>query len=138
MLTVSTPGKVLLTGGYLVLENPNVGITLTGSSRFFVSINQAIVERDSNILSIQVISNQFAESYKYHYISQNNSIIVADAENNNVFVAKCLQIVFSFLTGHYREDFQLKLNSIMDKGKELEIFLYADNDFYSQMHQVMY
>lgn len=36
--TVSAPGKVLLAGGYLVLERPNVGVVLAATARFFTSI----------------------------------------------------------------------------------------------------
>ena len=33
----SAPGKVLLTGGYLVLDQPNAGLVLSTSARFFAS-----------------------------------------------------------------------------------------------------
>lgn len=34
MPTASAPGKVLLCGGYLVLERPNVGLVVAVSARF--------------------------------------------------------------------------------------------------------
>jgi phosphomevalonate kinase len=33
---VSSPGKVLIAGGYLVLERENIGITIATNARFFV------------------------------------------------------------------------------------------------------
>lgn len=33
---VSAPGKVLIAGGYLVLERENIGITIATNARFFV------------------------------------------------------------------------------------------------------
>lgn len=36
--TVSAPGKVLVAGGYLVLDRPNVGVVLAATARFFTSI----------------------------------------------------------------------------------------------------
>eukprot|EP00978_Attheya_sp_CCMP212_P029585 scaffold105567_cov32-Attheya_sp.AAC.1 len=37
-VTVSAPGKVLMTGGYLVLEQPNVGLVLAANKRFYTTI----------------------------------------------------------------------------------------------------
>lgn len=34
----SAPGKVLITGGYLVLERPNKGLVLSVDARFYTSI----------------------------------------------------------------------------------------------------
>lgn len=34
---VSSTGKVLLTGAYLVLEKPNAGLVLSTSARFYAS-----------------------------------------------------------------------------------------------------
>lgn len=36
--TVSAPGKVLIAGGYLVLDRPNVGVVLAATARFFTSV----------------------------------------------------------------------------------------------------
>lgn len=36
--TVSAPGKVLVAGGYLVLDRPNVGVVLAATARFFSSV----------------------------------------------------------------------------------------------------
>ncbi|CAN0544057.1 unnamed protein product, partial [Laminaria digitata] len=34
----SAPGKVLVAGGYLVLDRPNVGVVLAATARFFTSV----------------------------------------------------------------------------------------------------
>ncbi|CAN0295089.1 unnamed protein product, partial [Discosporangium mesarthrocarpum] len=34
----SAPGKVLVAGGYLVLERPNIGVVLAATSRFHTSV----------------------------------------------------------------------------------------------------
>lgn len=36
--TVSAPGKVLVAGGYLVLDKPNVGVVLAATARFYTSV----------------------------------------------------------------------------------------------------
>lgn len=46
--TVSSPGKVLLAGGYLVLEPENIGIPIAASARFYASVSlKVIVNIDS-------------------------------------------------------------------------------------------
>lgn len=34
----SAPGKVLITGGYLILEKPNAGIVLSTTARFYTIV----------------------------------------------------------------------------------------------------
>lgn len=34
----SAPGKVLMTGGYLILERPNAGIVLSTNARFYAIV----------------------------------------------------------------------------------------------------
>jgi hypothetical protein len=36
--TVSAPGKILIAGGYLVLEHPNAGITISATARFHTTV----------------------------------------------------------------------------------------------------
>jgi hypothetical protein len=40
--TVSAPGKILVAGGYLVLERPNIGITLAATSRFYATVCEQV------------------------------------------------------------------------------------------------
>ena len=42
--TVSAPGKALIAGGYLVLEQPNVGVVVSCPSRFYTTIKSCGVE----------------------------------------------------------------------------------------------
>jgi phosphomevalonate kinase len=45
-VTVSACGKVLLVGGYLVLESPNVGLVLAVDKRFYTTIQEKEMEMD--------------------------------------------------------------------------------------------
>ena len=47
-VTVSSPGKVLLTGAYLVLERPNAGLVISTSARFFASTKEASEQIDED------------------------------------------------------------------------------------------
>jgi phosphomevalonate kinase len=37
-VVASAPGKVLMTGGYLVLEKPNAGLVLSTNARFYAIV----------------------------------------------------------------------------------------------------
>ena len=41
---VSAPGKVLMTGGYLILERPNPGLVLSTSARFYAIVKPLLEE----------------------------------------------------------------------------------------------
>jgi phosphomevalonate kinase len=40
MYKVSAPGKVLLAGGYLVLDRPNRGLVISTSARFYCQLHR--------------------------------------------------------------------------------------------------
>lgn len=46
----SAPGKVLMTGGYLVLERPNAGIVLSTNARFYAIVKPLNNNIDPEIL----------------------------------------------------------------------------------------
>lgn len=57
--TVSAPGKVLVAGGYLVLDKPNVGVVLAATARFYTSVRWieeqvSLYLYDGTNLSLQV------------------------------------------------------------------------------------
>ena len=63
----SAPGKVLITGGYLVLERPNRGLVITVNARF-----QTIIEplaessaEQQHEFDVRVISEQFGSTIDY-------------------------------------------------------------------------
>lgn len=41
---VSAPGKVLITGAYLILEQPNAGLVLSTSARFYAVVKPIHVD----------------------------------------------------------------------------------------------
>lgn len=110
-VTVSAPGKMLLAGGYLVLERPNVGWVVAANRRFYTT-----VQASSEPL-IRVKSPQFHSEWIYEYnkgrlsTSSNNSSI-------NPFVEKTLRVCLLFLAPHTSQ-------------VSLDIIIQADNEFYS-------
>lgn len=65
---VSAPGKVLLTGGYLVTERPNAGAVLTLDARFYAVARSRPGSPARESISITSVSPQFRNSesaYQY-------------------------------------------------------------------------
>lgn len=138
-VTVSCPGKVLLAGGYLVLEAPNVGLTIATSARFHTSIDCVGKVGDdgnghSNTL-IEVDSVQFKEAYTFQYDQTSDELSQVSTLTNN-FVKKCLMMTLRFIRSHDCERFAKKLDDINSLQRCIRIQLRADNDFYSQIKRV--
>lgn len=142
VVTVSCPGKVLIAGGYLVLERPNVGITIAGTSRFYTTVKYSantastLHPTNHNILRLVVYSPQFFEEYRFDYNFITDEIVAAADSSSNTFVEKCLSMTMGFIKNHMGiEKFVAALKSMASSG-HLAIKLRADNDFYSQAAQV--
>lgn len=130
--TVSAPGKILLAGGYLVLESPNVGVVLAVDKNFYSTVvKKTKVEDESAATSITVHSPQFGATWKYLVTGHNDSIsgnvgleLKADPANksSNSFVEKTTRITMAYLCSDETTTKNLG---------DLEVTILADNDFYS-------
>jgi phosphomevalonate kinase len=158
--TASAPGKILLAGGYLVLESPNVGLVIAVDKRFYTTVeftsggnmddmgtasskadndigNAAPSDTFSDTLSITVKSPQFRQEWKYLY-QKNLFTLVADESFNtstNAFVEKTLRISLLYLLSrtsiHTDTDNNDKKNNTILRATALLVTIRADNDFYS-------
>ena len=68
----SAPGKVLITGGYMVLDRPNSGLVLTVNARFYAVCETLYSDRilGDNKLPISIIevySPQFHRRQQYRF-----------------------------------------------------------------------
>ena len=71
--TVSAPGKVLVAGGYLVLERPNIGLVLATSARFHSrvaweiesAVGAGVSPEGRGLLSISLRCPQFNQYVRY-------------------------------------------------------------------------
>ncbi|CAB9520370.1 Phosphomevalonate kinase [Seminavis robusta] len=133
--TVSAPGKILLAGGYTVLESPNVGVVLAVDKKFYSTVvkHEPVPSSDSeptnkkpkveDSATISVHSPQFGATWKYNAkISEQGLELTPDADNKstNPFVEKSLRITLCYLVVSQQQ-------TLCD----LEITILADNDFYS-------
>ncbi|KAI0298595.1 ribosomal protein S5 domain 2-type protein [Russula brevipes] len=135
-LVVSAPGKVLLAGGYLVLDPAYSGVVVSTSSRFYTVISQGTANR------VVVRSPQFINATWYYawFISQPDtalppSIVVSQLESptisKNKFVHLAIQKTL-LLALEVKGPAELE----QALGTGLDITIAGDNDFYSQQDQL--
>lgn len=120
--TVSAPGKVLLAGGYLVLESPNVGLVIAANKRFYCTVEKWHAE-SSDSCQFQVKSPQFHAMWEYQASLYDGGVSLTASPDNsseNGFVEKTLRVTLAY---------------ILQSGKKLpskvNLTIQADNDFYS-------
>ena len=133
--TVSAPGKILLAGGYLVLEAPNVGVVLAVDKKFYSTVKVVASSEKKAGGAIAVHSPQFGATWNYFLGGNSKSKdgapgsshwdLQADPANasSNSFVEKTLRITMAYLLFSATSDLWQK--------QDLEITILADNDFYS-------
>ncbi|KAF9531647.1 ribosomal protein S5 domain 2-type protein [Crepidotus variabilis] len=123
---ISAPGKVLIAGGYLVLDPAYSGIVVSTSSRFYTAIQDFFSKPDT----IRVRSPQFSDASWTYTVAFNPDISVQPSPENsssNKFVHLALQHSLALaveVQGVARV--QEKLTQALD------IAIVGDNDFYSQ------
>jgi phosphomevalonate kinase len=132
--SASASGKVLITGGYLILEQPYHGITMSMSARFHASV----ISRDTSSSELDVnlqeavplivhAPQRHPTPLVYGFSQTSHSIMEINAESkSNPFVLLTLQYVFLVadqLLGTER------LNELLKLG--LNVHLHGDRPFYS-------
>jgi hypothetical protein len=137
--TVSSPGKVLLAGGYLVLEPENIGITVAATARFYVSVSLSKAKGEAYLpegpLRIAVVSPQFYSTYDYVYDFTTMDLQLSSAAGN-AFVAKCLSLVLLFSKEWFGAPIFSEIMQRLCSEGTLTIKLQADNDFYSHIKEL--
>ncbi|KAI0036886.1 phosphomevalonate kinase [Vararia minispora EC-137] len=136
---VSSPGKVLLAGGYLVLDPQYSGVVVATSSRFYTAIRPGnAAEGGSN--TIRVRSAQFVDAtwvYRFKVHDGPNAPqagvaqVASSSGSGNKFVQLALEKTLSLaleITG-----VQAVISAL---ASGLEIMIVGDNDFYSQQEQL--
>eukprot|EP01084_Bolivina_argentea_P299025 515417_1 len=113
-------GKVLLTGGYLVLFPKYQGISIALNCQFHAIIN---VYNHPN--TIHIICPQWLQKQLIYNISSNYHISAPKHQLKNVFIQNSLQCFLKFL--YETDPFQLNIF----KTFGIEITLYGDDSFYN-------
>ena len=144
---VSAPGKVLLAGGYLILERPHTGTVLALDARFYSSVSLRIGDEPAlrrAVLDIDVCSPQFDDHRRYRYDAARATLepVPLDgraAPRPNRYVELpllyTLQLVRSLRGEGFIEEL-LRRRGAHGGAPTLEVTLAAENGFYSQVAEL--
>jgi phosphomevalonate kinase len=123
---ISAPGKVLIAGGYLVLDPLYSGIVVSTSSRFYTHVLDADGLKPNRI---RVRSPQFVDA-TWNYLLDASTLSV-QPESSNMSKNKFVHLAIQNTLGLAAE---LKGSQhVKDSLKSgIEIVIMGDNDFYSQ------
>jgi len=134
---VSAPGKVLLAGGFLVLDPQYFGIVISTSARFYTLIRPlSTPSSESKDIRIKVQAAQFPkqDSVWEYDLSLSEGIAlkpVAEKDEGNKFVQLTVDCALRYALEVVGEEGVRK-----GLGNGVEIVVLADNDFYSQSDKV--
>lgn len=134
---ISAPGKVLLAGGYLVLDPAYTGLVVATSSRFFASIKPTTDPCPSGLARVRVRAGQFpAAQSTWTYTVTDAGVEGADAASQkNKFIFLTLDNVLRYVQEKLaREGKDGEFERLMGGG--VDVVVLADNDFYTQREQV--
>lgn len=136
---VSAPGKVLIAGGYLILDPEQIGLVIALSARIYIVIEEDDEIQAENGAVITVTSPQFLNAqWKYKVITSTEGLRIENLyptlrcaltyfstpESSNDYVRITISYVLAYL----------QLSSIPN----LKITILADNDYYSQTSSPTY
>ncbi|KAF9222526.1 Phosphomevalonate kinase [Gyrodon lividus] len=141
-IVVSAPGKVLIAGGYLVLDQKFTGLVVSASSRFYAVIQDRQEPDQAN--QILVRSPQFIGAEWRYFVSISNDGKVDVTEGSERIVTQCTLSTSKNKFVYYALKYTLILaaeklspedaprwfRATLEQG--LDIATLGDNDFYSQ------
>ncbi|EFI28147.1 phosphomevalonate kinase [Coprinopsis cinerea okayama7 len=123
---VSAPGKVLVAGGYLVLDPAYSGTVVSTSSRFYT-----VVHDWNNPNTIRVRSPQFLNAIWTYKLSIDDSGVHVEAASTNTSSNKFVHLALQKTIALAMESKgSVAINSALANG--LDVAILGDNDFYSQ------
>ncbi|KAF0697055.1 Aste57867_12239 [Aphanomyces stellatus] len=136
-MRVSAPGKVLIAGGYLVLEPELSGAVLAASSRFHTTVDVASLDAttSTSFVPVRIHSPQFHQTMHGELIATTFRFTKESAANP--YVEKTIRVCVAALVGLLGATaFSARVQDMLDRRQCLMITLEADNDFYSQRDQL--
>ncbi|ODN73074.1 phosphomevalonate kinase [Cryptococcus amylolentus CBS 6039] len=146
---ISSPGKVLVAGGYLVLDRAYSGLVVATSSRFYSSVTS--LPSDAQNATISARAGQFPkEKSTWNYklslhsspdepvltLSQTNEAEVGRNKFIGIAVTKVLEYAYESILLSTKDEEKAVEELLRRIGGGLEVVVFADNDFYSQREQL--
>nr|GEV35940.1 phosphomevalonate kinase [Tanacetum cinerariifolium] len=137
-VVASAPGKVLMAGGYLVLERPNAGIVLSTNARFYAILKPLYDEVESDSLTVEwmdlkVNSPQMSRETTYK-MSLKDFTLQCSSESRNPFVEYAVQYSIAAAYAILDKNKRNRLLKLLSQGMDITIL--GSNDFYSYRNQI--
>ena len=136
--TCSAPGKVLLAGGYLILDRPHAGTVLALDARFYTTCELVAITPSPRMI-VEVHSPQFGDVRSYAFT--NGALeLLPDRDGRTPKANRYVEVPLLYALVLYRQHFEAALRPESSKTDDadasmsvgLRITLGADNGFYSQ------
>lgn len=139
-VVASAPGKVLMTGGYLVLERPNAGIVLSTNARFYAIVKPLYEEIKPESWAwgwtdVKLTSPQMARETMYKLSLKHLKLQpVSSSGSRNPFVEHAVQYAVAAAHATLDKDKKDTLQRLLLQG--LDITILGCNEFYSYRNQI--
>lgn len=140
-VVASAPGKVLMTGGYLVLERPNAGLVLSTNARFYAIVKpfHGDVKPESwawSWMDVKLTSPQLSREILYKMSMKNFTLqCVSSRDSKNPFVEQAVQYCVAAAHAKLDKDKMDVLEKLLLQG--LDITILGANEFYSYRDQLV-
>uniref|UniRef100_A0A0E0NSK0 phosphomevalonate kinase n=1 Tax=Oryza rufipogon TaxID=4529 RepID=A0A0E0NSK0_ORYRU len=137
-VVASAPGKVLVAGGYLVLERPNAGLVLSTSARFYAIVRPLRDELSHDSWAwawtdVKVTSPQLSREATYKLSLKKSTLQLTESANPFVEQAVQFSVAAAKVTVTDKEGKEA-LDKLLLQG--LHITILGCNDFYSYRKQI--
>ncbi|KAL0312424.1 UNVERIFIED_CONTAM: Phosphomevalonate kinase, peroxisomal [Sesamum radiatum] len=139
-VVASAPGKVLMTGGYLILERPNAGIVLSTNARFYAIVKPLYEEIKPETWAwawtdVKLTAPQMARETMYK-LSLKHLLLqcVSSSDSRNPFVEYALQYAIAAARATFDKNKKDELHKLLLLG--LDITILGCNEFYSYRNQI--
>ncbi|KAA8525824.1 hypothetical protein F0562_007679 [Nyssa sinensis] len=139
-VVASAPGKVLMTGGYLVLERPNAGIVLSTNARFYAIVKPLCEESKPDSgerawTDVKLTSPQMSRETMYQVSLKDLALqCVSSSESRNPFVEYAVQYAVAAAHATLDKNNKDALHKLLLQG--LDITILGCNDFYSYRSEI--
>ncbi|CAM8993711.1 unnamed protein product [Rhodiola kirilowii] len=139
-VVASAPGKVLMTGGYLILDRPNAGLVLSTNARFFAIVKPIHEELPADSWAwvwtdVKLTSPQLARETMYKLSLKHLTLqCTSQSETRNPFVEHAIQYAIAAAYATFDETKKQTLHKLLLHG--LDITILGCNDFYSYRDQI--
>ncbi|KAI5656391.1 hypothetical protein M9H77_25184 [Catharanthus roseus] len=139
-VVASAPGKVLMTGGYLILERPNAGIVLSTNARFYAIVKPIYEELKPESWAwawtdVKLTSPQMSRETMYKMSLKYLTLqCVSSSDSRNPFVEHAIRYVVAAAYAKFDNDRKDSLRKLLLQG--LDITILGCNEFYSYRNQI--